>query len=152
MKITPYSIQHIMEQLRHGMVGALNYVGGHELFFNHPANGRDHECRSSFRSHIADNGRLNYEVGLSFRARGKPGEQWQIIIAYEPDDTYTIWLLRSAARRQSRAGAMSEVVASMEQVNGDDLQHAVESIYDEAMKAQREVIPKAEGVVSARNA
>lgn len=140
-----------MEQLRHGMVGAIHYVGGRELFFNHPPNGRDHECRSSFRSHIADNGRLNYEVGLSFRVRGKPGEQWQMTIAYEPDDTYTIWLLRSPGRRQSRAGATSEVVASVEQVNGDDLQHTVESIYDEALKAPREVIPMAEGVVSVRN-
>ena len=136
-----------MEQLRHGMVGALNYVGGHELYFNHPANGRDHECRSSFRSHIADNGRLNYEVGLSFRVRGKPGEQWQMTIAYEPNDTYTVWLLRSAGRRQSRAGATSEVLASMEQVIGDDLQHAVESIYDEAVKAPRKVVPMAAGAI-----
>ena len=128
-----------MEQLRHGMVGALNYVGGHELFFNHPTNGRDHECRSSFRSHFADSGKLNYEVGLSFRVNGKPGEHWQMTIAYEPDDSYTIWLLRNAGRRQSRAGATSEVLANVEQVNGDDLQHTVESIYDEAVKAPQGV-------------
>lgn len=154
MKITPYSIQNIMEQLRHGMVGALNYVGGHELFFNHPPNGRDHECRSSFRSHVADNGRLSYEVGLSFRVNGKPGENWQMTIAYEPDDTYTVWLLRDANRRKLRAGLMSEVLASVEQITGDDLQHAVESIYDEAVKAPRGVVPVFTDAVaaSARNA
>ena len=152
MKITPYSIQNIMEQLRHGMVGALNYVGGHELFFNHPPDGRDHECRSSFHSHMADNGRLSYEVGLSFRVNGKPGEHWQMTIAYEPDDTYTIWLVRNAGRRLSRVGAASEVVASMEQVNGDDLQYAVESVYDEAVKAPRGIVPRFAGAVSARSA
>ncbi|HTV42027.1 MAG TPA: hypothetical protein VMF08_15700 [Candidatus Sulfotelmatobacter sp.] len=141
-----------MEQLRHGMVGALNYVGGHELFFNHPADGRDHECRSSFRSHVTEDGMLNYEVGLSFRVRGKPGENWQMTIAYEPDDTYTVWLSRNAGRRELRAGLISEVLASMEHVNGDDLQHAVESIYDEAAKAPRGLVPVFEGAMSARQA
>jgi hypothetical protein len=138
MKITPYSIQNIMEQLRHGMVGALDYVGGHELFFNHPPNGRDHECRSRFRSHIGDNGRLKYEVGLSFRVNGKPGENWRMTIAYEPDDTYSVWLTRDVARRHL---SMTEVLASADQVGSDDLQHVVESIYDEAVKAsERELV------------
>lgn len=121
-----------MEQLRHGMVGALDYVGGHELFFNHPTNGRDHECRSSFRSRICENGSLEYEVGLSFRVNGKPGENWRMTVAYEPDDTYTVWLLRDALRRQL---SVSHVLASMDQVSSEDLQHAVESLYDKAIKA-----------------
>lgn len=133
MKITPYSIQSIMEQLRHGMVGALDYVGGHELFFNHPPKGRDHECRSTFRSHLEENGGLKYEVGLSFRVNGKQGESWHMTVAYEPDDTYTVWLMRDAARRQA---SMPEVLASLGRVNSDDLQRAVESIYDEAIKAR----------------
>lgn len=137
-----------MEQLRHGLVGALNYVGGHELFFNHPPDGRDHECRSSFRSHVGENGRLNYEVGLSFRVKGKPGEHWQMTIAYEPDDSYTIWLLRNAGRRQLRAGLMTEVLGSRDQVNGEDLQHAVEFIYDEAVKGG--LVPMLARAVSTR--
>jgi hypothetical protein len=138
MKITPYSIQNIMEQLRHGMVGALDYVGGHELFFNHPPNGRDHECRSSFHSHIGESGRLKYEVGLSFRVNGKTGENWRMTVAYEPDDTYSVWLLRDATRRHL---SMPDVLAGMDQVSSDDLQHAVESIYDGAMKAsERRVV------------
>lgn len=120
-----------MEQLRHGMVGALDYVGGHELFFNHPPNGRDHECRSTFRSHVGESGRLKYEVGLSFRVNGKPGESWRMTVAYEPDDTYSVWLMRDASRQQSAP----ELLASADQVNSDDLQHAVESIYDEMIKA-----------------
>jgi hypothetical protein len=134
MKITPYSIQNIMEQLRHGMVGALDYVGGHELFFNHPPTGRDHECRSTFRSHLGENGKLKYEVGLSFRVNGKQGESWQMTVAYEPDDTYTVWLMRDSARRQL---SMPEALASLGRVSSDDLQHAVESIYDEAIKARK---------------
>jgi hypothetical protein len=132
MKITPYSIQNIMEQLRHGMVGALDYVGGHELFFKHPPDGRDHECRSSFRSHLGENGSLKYEVGLSFRVKGKQGENWRMTIAYEPDDSYTVWLVRDLDHRQS---TLSEILASTEQVNSDDLQHVVESIYNEAVKS-----------------
>lgn len=129
-----------MEQLRHGMVGALDYVGGHELFFNHPPNGRDHECRSTFRSHVCERGGLKYEVGLSFRVNGKTGEDWRMTVAYEPDDTYTVWLLRDAARRQRPA---PEVLASMDRVNSDDLQHAVESMYDKAIKAfDREFVPE----------
>lgn len=138
MKITPYSIQNIMEQLRHGMVGALDYVGGHELFFNHPPNGRDHECRSRFRSHVGENGRLKYEVGLSFRVNGKPGENWRMAIAYEPDDTYSVWLMRDVARRHL---SMPEVLASADQVGSDDLQHVVESLYDEAAKvSERNIV------------
>ena len=106
MKITPYSIQNILEQLRHGMVGALDYVGGHELFFNHPPNGRDPQCRSSFHSYVGENGRLKYEVGLSFRVKGKPGENWRMTIAYEPDDMYTIWLMRDC-RAQARTNFRS---------------------------------------------
>lgn len=120
-----------MEQLRHGTVGALDYVGGRELFFNHPPDGRDHECRSSFRSEIAENGRLKYEVGLSFRVNGMPGENWRITIAYEPDDTYTVWLLCDFAPRQQ---SLPQVLASVDQVRGDGLQQAIESIYDDAMK------------------
>lgn len=142
MKITPYSIQHIMEQLRHGMVGALDYVGGHELFFTHPPDGRDHECRSSSHSHIDKNGSPKYEVGLSFRVNGKAGEHWRMTIAYEPDDTYTVWLVRNLERRQS---TLSEVLASMEQVSSDDLQHVVESIYDEAVKAPEPKLARAAG-------
>jgi hypothetical protein len=143
MKITPYSIQAIMEQLRHGMVGALEYVGGHELFFNHPPNGRDHECRSSFRSHVGENGMLKYEVGLSFRVNGRPGENWRMTVAYEPNDTYTVWLVRNHTGRQL---PMFEVLARMDQVNSEDLHHAVESVYDEGTKAvererEREVLP-----------
>lgn len=127
-----------MEQLRHGMVGALDYVGGHELFFNHPADGRDHECRSSFRSHVGENGRLKYEVGLSFRVNGKLGENWRMTIAYEPDDTYTVWLMRDTGVGQF---PMPEMVATADQVGSDDLQHAVESVYDEWVKAsERELV------------
>lgn len=139
MKITPYSIQNIMEQLRHGMVGALDYVGGHELFFNHPPNGRDHQCRSSFHSHIGENERLKCEVGLTFRVKGKPGGNWRMTIAYEPDDTYTVWLMRDIARQPF---SMSQVLAAEDEVNSDDLQQTVESIYDEAVKRfERDAAP-----------
>jgi hypothetical protein len=139
MKITPYSIQNIMEQLRHGMVGTLAYVGGHELFFNHPSTGRDRECRSSFRSHCDENGTLKYEVGLGFRVKGKPGEDWQMVIAYEPDDTYTVWLLRDCApSRRAGAGTMCEVVLCLDDVSDENLQQAVESIYDEAFKIREQ--------------
>jgi len=128
-----------MEQLRHGMVGALEYVGGHELFFNHPANGRDHHCRSSFHSHVGENGRLKYEVGLGFRVRGRPGESWRMTIAYEPDDTYTVWLMRDIGFRPL---LISQVLATENDVSGDDLQKVVESIYDETVKRfERDLVP-----------
>lgn len=137
MKITPYTIQNIMEQLRHGMVGALAYVGGHELFFNHPADGRDSECRSTFRSYFDENSALKYEVGLSFRVKSKPDEGWRMVIAYEPDDTYTIWLLRdSNQHRRLHLRAKCEVILSQDDVNDDDLQNVVETLYDEAIRSR----------------
>ena len=143
MKITPYTIQYIMEQLRHGMVGALVYVGGHDLFFNHPARGRDTECRPSFRSHLDSSGVLKYEVGLSFRVKGRTDENWSMVVAYEPDDTYTVWLLRACLpRHRLQTGQLAEVVNSLDNVKDDDLQHAVESVYDGAMGTlSEELIP-----------
>ncbi|MGH7941378.1 MAG: hypothetical protein ACREFR_09935 [Limisphaerales bacterium] len=138
MKITPYSIQTIMEQLKHGTVGALDYVGGRELFFNHPADGRDHECRSSFHSQMNESGRVEYEVGLSFRVNGMPGENWRMTVAYEPDDTYTVWLLRDFAPRQR---SLAQVLGSLDQVRGEGLQQAIESIYDDAIKTS-EFLPR----------
>ncbi len=121
------------------MVGTLAYVGGHELFFNHPASGRDRECRSSFRSHCDENGTLKYEVGLSFRVKGKPGEDWQMVIAYEPDDTYTIWLLRNCIpSRHAGSRTMFEVILCLDNVSDENLQHAVESTYDDAFKIREQ--------------
>lgn len=128
-----------MEQLGHGMVGALDYVGGHELFFNHPACGRDHQCHSSFHSYVGENGRLKYEVGLTFRVRARPGENWRMTVAYEPDDSYTVWLMRDAGPQPL---SMSEVLTTRGEINSDDLQDAVESIYDAAVKtSERDLVP-----------
>ena len=136
-----------MEHLGHGTIGALAYVGGHELFFNHPAGGRDVERRSSFRSHLDDDGRLIYEVGLSFRVNGKPGEDWRMAVAYEPDDTYTILLFRaSAPRSPGNCNRADEVLLRIENVQDDDLQHAVETLYDDALKTHANKLPSEAGI------
>lgn len=137
MKITPYSIQYIMEQLRHGMIGALAYVGGSELFFNHPASGRDGECRSTFWSYLDDCGTLKFEVGLGFRVKSKPGENWRMIVAYEPNDTYTVWLLHaSTSHGWLHAETSGEMIACVNNIKDEELQHVVESVYDTALKTR----------------
>src|ERR1700722_7702945 len=137
MKITPYSIQYIMEQLRHGMIGALAYVGGSELFFNHPAGGRDGECRSTFWSHLDGSGTLKFEVGLGFRVKSKPGDDCHRIVAYEPNDPYSVWLLSASTSHGWRhAETSGEMIACVNNINEDELQHVVESIYDTALKTR----------------
>ena len=78
---------------------------------------------------------------------GVRGTSWHMTVAYEPDDTYTVWLMRDSARRPL---CMPEVLASLGRVNSDDLQHAVESIYDEAIKTRKRDIVHALNPVPAR--
>ena len=63
------------------------------------------------------------------RVNGKPGRAWTLIIVYEADDTYTVWLVEAHARRN----AESMVLACVLNVHCDTLQSVIEDTYDRAI-------------------
>ena len=46
-------------------------------------------------------GFVEYEVGLQCHVNGKRGHRWTLIIAYEPNDTYTVWLVKGRWGRKA---------------------------------------------------
>ena len=134
----PDTIQTIIEQAGgRGINGAFAYVGAHNFRYSCSDGSRtvmDGEWRSKFTSHqippmpgMTGSGTVNYDVHLSFAVNGKSGYHWQMTIAYEPDDTYTVWLV---ARRGSRV----DVLAEVRDVYCDDVQIVVESVYENTLK------------------
>ena len=113
-----------------GLTGAFTYVGASQ--FTYRCAETEGEYRSSRPSRLVSEaglGFIDYEVGLQARVNGKRGRSWTLIIAYEPDDTYTVWLVE--AWRGRKAGSM--VLACHRDVYCDTLQSVIESTYDEAI-------------------
>lgn len=129
----PYTIRTIIEQMGgQGIRGAFAYVGGHNLLYKCPQ--VESEYRSSYRSHERLDGGVDYDVGLMFKVNGKRGQMWHMIVAYEGDDTYTVWLVRIATPKQRAEGKHAIVLAHHEDVYWEDLQGIVEQTYDRAIK------------------
>ena len=128
----PDTIQAILAQAGGlGLTGAFVYVGAQHFTY------RCAEPRGEYRSGqpsrlIAEGGppRVEYEVGLQCYVNGKTGHRWTLIIAYEPDDTYTVWLVESHAGRQ----ATTMVLACHRDVYCDTLQGVIEHAYDSAIR------------------
>ena len=59
---------------------------------------------------------------------GKPGRAWTLIIVYEPDDTYTLWLVEGHVGRK----AESLVLTCVPDAYCDTLQPVIEEAYDPA--------------------
>lgn len=124
----PYTIRAILDQLGRGLNGAIVYTGGRNVLYSCPPS--DHENRSSHESHQKD-GMVHYDVGLSFKVNGQRQHNWHIIVAYEPDDTYTVWLWSMWQRDGERH---PKVLAEVRDVYCDTLKDTVERVYDEAIK------------------
>jgi hypothetical protein len=139
-KTLPETIQAIIAQAGGlGLHGAFVYIGAtHFIYRCAEMHG---EFRSSRPSRLVTSeglGFIEYEVGLQCRVNWKRGKAWTLIIAYEPDDTYTVWLVEGHQQRQPE----SMVLACQEDVYCDTLQTVIEAIYDQAIwKHNGEVIP-----------
>lgn len=134
MKI-PFTIQQIIEQAGgFGLSGALVYCGTRKWSFKHPATNLDTSCYPEKQSRLSSEGRplpeVDYTVGLSAHVNGKRGKDWTLIVAYEPDDTYTVWLVEGHSRRT----ADSTVISHRRDVHAEDLQGVIEYLYDGAIK------------------
>jgi hypothetical protein len=79
-----------------GLAGAFTYVGASQFTYRcAEAEGEYRSGRPSRLVSEAGLGFVDYEVGLQARVNGKRGRGWTLIIAYEPDDTYTVWLVEA---------------------------------------------------------
>jgi hypothetical protein len=127
----PETIQTIIAQTGgFSFRGAFAYVGAHR--FRYRCAQAEGEYRSSQLSRlISEDGppRVEFEVGLEARVNGKPGRAWTLIIAYEPDDLYTVWLVEGHTDRKS--GSM--VLACHREVFCDTLKGVIEDAYDRAI-------------------
>ena len=128
----PERVQAILAQAGGlGLRGAFVYVGAQDFTYRcaEPVG----EYRSSRPSRLASEGGLGfieYEVGLQCRVNGKRGHRWTLIVAYEPTDVYTVWLVEGHRGRQP--GSM--VLACQRDVYCDTLQDVIEEAYDEAIR------------------
>lgn len=133
---TPYTIQTIIQQAGGmGLNGAFVYCGSKDFVYKHPDRDRDYECRPSFRSHVStEHGAVESEVSLSFKVNGKRGQAWTEIICYEPDDTYSVYLLRKANKKEREQGKIAKALDCRSDVYCDELQRVIENMYDSAIK------------------
>ena len=127
----PETIRTIIDQAGGlGLRGALTYVGASEFCYRCAQ--PEGEYRSAYASRLtSEDGppRVDFDVGLRFLVNGKPGRKWTVVIAYEPDDTYSLWLVEGHAGRQ----ADSTVLACVRDVYCDTLQSVIEEAYDRAI-------------------
>ena len=131
---TPYTIKTIMEQLGTGLNGALAYIGAHSLYYTHPAGCRDRECRPSEDSMVnADVGTVKADVALWCKVNTR--RDVRICVAYETDDTYTVYLWRAnGPAKRLETGKMGEVLEESHDVYCDMLPEVVERFYDEYIR------------------
>ena len=116
-----------------GLRGAFVYVGASH--FRYRCDEAEGEHRSDFESRFATTHGapdVEFDVGLQFRVNGKPRKVWTMLIAYEPNDTYTVWLYETHAGRT----ADSMVLACHREVYNDMLKDVIEQAYDRAIETQ----------------
>ena len=127
----PETIRTIISQAGGlGLRGAFTYIGAHG--FRYRCARSEGEYRSAYSSRLTSEGgppRVDFDVGLGARVNGKPGRAWTLIIAYEPNDVYSVWLVEGHVGRKS--GSM--VMACVREVYCDTLQSVIESAYDRAI-------------------
>ena len=130
MRQIPETIRTIVEQAGgFGLQGAFTYTGAEA--FTYRCAQMEGEYRSGRPSCLmADDRRIDFEVGLSCRVNGKSGRDWRMIIAYEPDDTYAVWLVEGHPKRT----VDTMVLACHRDVYCDTLKTTVERTYDEAIR------------------
>ncbi|HNU50216.1 MAG TPA: hypothetical protein PKJ98_04775 [Verrucomicrobiota bacterium] len=111
--------------------GAFAYVGASALSFRCAEPLGEYRSSRPYRL-VSDRGQgfVDYEVGLQCRVNGRRGRAWTLIVAYEPDDTYTVWLVEGHRERKPE----SMVLACLRDVYCDTLQSTIEAAYDRAIQ------------------
>ena len=132
----PETVQAMLTQAGGlGLQGAFVYIGAHA--FTYRCAEALGEYRSSYQSRLASEagaGFVEYEVGLQCRVNGKRSHRWTLIVAYEPNDVYSVWLVEG--QRGRKPDAM--VLACQRDVYCDTLQGVIEAAYDEAIRTHNQ--------------
>ena len=127
----PETIATILLQIGgFGIHGAFAYIGAEPIRYRCPR--LQGECRPDEPSRLVTQGSVpsvEYGVGIEARVNGRRGRAWTLIIAYEPDDTYTVWLVEGHDRRT----ADTMILACHRDVYCDQLKEVVEQSYDRAI-------------------
>ena len=136
MKTVPDTIRAILDQAGGlGLRGAFTYIGASQFTYRCPEpHGEYRSSRPSRLQAEGGQGFVDYDVGLQCGVNGKRGHAWTLIVAYEPDDTYSVWLVEGHAGRQP--GSM--VLACQRDVYCDTLQGVIEQVYDRAIREHNE--------------
>ena len=136
LESVPETVQAIIAQAGGlGLRGAFVSIGAQH--FTYRCAEPHGEYRSSRPSRLVSEGGqgfVDYEVGLQCRVNGKPGHAWTLIVAYEPTDVYTVWLVE--AHRERKPSEM--VLACHRDVYCDTLQGVIEAAYDEAIRTHNQ--------------
>lgn len=122
----PDTISSMVQQLGgRGLQSAFAYCGAKQITYKCAR--ADGEYRRSYRSKSTPDG-IDFDVGLKMTVNSaKPGLRWEMVVAYEPDDTYTVWLW------QWEHGE-GELLDHREDVYCDQLQSVLEGMYDRAVQ------------------
>ena len=128
----PETVQAIIAQAGGlGLRGAFVYIGAQHFTYRcAEALGEYRSGRFSRLVSEGGQGFVDYEVGVQCRVNGKPGHAWTLIVAYEPTDVYTVWLVEG--HRDRKASEM--VLACQRDVYCDTLQGVIDSVYDQAIR------------------
>lgn len=128
----PETVQAIIAQAGGlGLGGAFVYVGAQNFTYRcAEALGEHRSSRLSRLVSEGGQGFIDYEVGLQCRGNGKRGRAWTLIVAYEPTDVYTVWLVEG--HRDRKGSEM--VLACQRDVYCDTLQGVIEGVYDQAIR------------------
>jgi hypothetical protein len=114
-----------------GMRGAFVYVGARYVTYQCAQS--EGEYRSDHPSRLGmkrGRGCVEFDVGVKFDVNARRGRAWKMIITYEPDDTYTVWLIEGHSNRQLD----SMVLACQRDVYCDTLRSVIEATYDKAIR------------------
>lgn len=131
-KRLPDTIRSIIDQAGgFRLSSAFAYVGA--SMFTYQCAEAEGEYRSGSVSRQSTQGGESFiqaEVFLRFRVNGKRGRCWTLIIAYEPTDVYTVWLVEGHRGRNPS----TMVLACVRDVYCDTLQSVIEEVYDRAIQ------------------
>jgi hypothetical protein len=125
--------REILSQLGRGINGAMAYIGadpstlfGHDCY-DYP-DGNDKGNSFITKSGLVDGGG---NCWIRFKVNGKKGERWEVTIALEWSDVYTVYL-------QSTKGGKVLWTESRGDVYCDMLKDVVEKMYDTAIDEKNE--------------
>jgi len=86
-------------------------------------------CYPQKHSSISDGGRVQMAVGIYFRVNTT--RKIYIYVAYEPDDTYTVYLWQeNTATKFFKTGQFGMVLDERHGIYCDELSGTIEAIYD----------------------